>query len=213
MVLTRPVFTLYSHAQRLCRRLPLAAFLLLFSVFFTTSPVFTAHASGGKRLVADELSLKAVGNQFFVNIPLGVDDDEWLMLLLKDGAVIELGVELSIERRRSWWSNSVLASATHTFTMRYDQLTREFQMFHGNAANPVRERNIRKLLSDTWAKLSLPLVSLQAVAEHGEGQVFLVTVDITLQHGQTPPWLANSGLFWSSEIAPPLTLTLEYHTR
>ena len=211
MALIRPSFLNLFPTQRVCRILSVVFFFLCCCAPLFTGPV--AHAAAPRKLVAGEMVLEAANSQFYVNLVLGVNEEEWLKLLLKDGAVIELGIDLSMERRRSWWANSVLAEKTYTFTLHYDQLTREFQFFQSTDQKPSRDRDLHNLLRANWGKLHLPLVPLQTVSQYGEDVEFLITAEITLRHGQTPPWLANSGLFWSSEIAPPLTLTLEYHIK
>lgn len=143
-------------------------------------------------------------NTLSMTLAVTVDDEEGLREMLKDGAVLELMLTVTIERERSWWANVVVFSHTYPYVIRHDPLSRDFivNFTDKNQKRELRDRNLTRLLHESWKNLSLyimPLNTLNMV----EGTNYRLNFSITLRHIEVPPWLEKNLLFWSAEVTPP----------
>jgi hypothetical protein len=145
-------------------------------------------------------------------ISIAVDNEASLRDLLKDGAILELEIQASVERLRSLLGNAELSRQTRVSLLRHDPLSREFLLTVPGAEDDteLRDRNLTRLLYAGWKKLALPLVPLKALRDEGEDEEFAVRLDIALRHADVPPWLQKNIVFWSSEVAPQLRFILPF---
>lgn len=181
-------------------------FLILFLLFWSTA----GQAAPPKRFEIQTLSLVNKNDTLAINLSLSVDDEEGLYNLLKDGAVIELAINIDIQRKREWWSNATLASLQYTSVVRHDPLTREFFITVPGAEHSLQDRNLTRLLGNSWSKLTLPLIPLSIIELEGHGKTYIISGSVGLSHIETPPWLANNSVFWSAEIIAPVSFSLQY---
>lgn len=194
--------------QKTYYHLPKVIILLLLLMYSATS----AFAAPPKRFIIDALSLKNEDQALSIDLALSVDEEDGLRDLLKDGAVIELKVNLKVERRRSWWANADIAEREYVSIIRHDPLSREFYLSMPDEKNLYRDRNLSRLLMETWQNLHLPLIPLQRIEDEGLDNTFIIHGEASLTHMEVPPWLAGSS-FWSSEIIPKATFSLEYRSQ
>ncbi|MDR2123845.1 MAG: DUF4390 domain-containing protein [Desulfovibrio sp.] len=186
-----------------------AALCFLLTAFFGVS----ASAAPAHRLIADPPpALRAAGAFLVAEISIAVDNEAGLRDLLKDGAILELEMESSVERRRSLLGNAELNSQTRVSLLRHDPLSREFLLTRPGPEDDreLRDRNLSRLLYAGWKKLALPLIPLKTLRAEGEDEEFAVRLEITLRHSDVPPWLQKNFVFWSSEVAPQLIFTLPF---
>lgn len=218
---------------------------LLVMVLILVMPA-KGDAAPPKRFEIQTFSLVTTNNTLTVDLALSVDDEEGLYNLLKDGAVVELGIDIRVERKREWWSNATIASLRYTSVIRHDPLTREFFLTMPSGTLPttqpplaeedpvgspaispenmgtpmepdkagttlmLKDRNLTRLLTNSWHKLRLPLIPLSLIELEGHNQTYVISGSASLNHIETPPWLAQNSVFWSAEIIPPVTFSLEY---
>lgn len=203
-----------SPGRKLARRIfPLETFMVLLALgIFCFSFAFpdSGQAAPPKRFDIQTFSLSTTDSTLSINLALALDDEDGLYNILKDGAVVELGIDLDIQRKREWWSNADIASFRYTSVIRHDPLTREFYLLMPNADQPLKDRNLTRLLANSWQKLSLPLIPLSLIELEGRNQTYVISCSIALNHIETPPWLAQNSVFWSAEIIPPVNISLEY---
>lgn len=186
----------------------LAVFLLLFSLFCPS-----ALALPPQSFIVENILLSTEEETLMVNLGFSVDDEDGLRDMLKDGAVLELKITLSLERERSWWSNKTIEKKETVFHLRHDPLTREFVFLpqNGTPSTPVRDKNLTRLINATIRQLHLPLVSLAALVKEGMEQDYAVKANIGLRYTDVPPWLEKSAVFWSTVIIPEHTEALPFH--
>lgn len=196
----------YARKSRLLWQ---GVFLCIVLWLMACSPSLS-HAAAPKRFEIQALSLLTSDNTLTVNLSLAVDDEDGLYNLLKDGAVVELGITIDVERKRDWWSNATIASIPFTSVIRHDPLTREFFLTMPGKEKPLKDRNLTRLLSNSWLQLQLPLIPMSLIELEGRNQTYIISGSAGLTHIETPPWLAKNSVFWSAEIIPPITFSLEY---
>ncbi len=145
-----------------------------------------------------------------VRVGVSVDNEQGLYDMLKDGASVQLTATVKLERLRTLWSNVPLAEQVYTSILRHNPLTREFLLYMPGEAKPVADRDLSRLLAATWYKLSFPVgpVDLLRQAEPGSG--YRISLDLSLQHTEVPPWLARAFVFWSKNVVEPVTLTIPF---
>ena len=190
----------------------LLAFLLLCAGLCTC---FTSQAKAApQQFVMAPPATRVDGDTLRVDLSLTVDDEDGLRDLLKDGAVLALTVSLEMDRSRSWWTNAAVVSKSYTSNIRHDPLTRDFVLTlpTEGGEKQLRDKNLTRLLHNSWRKLSFPLTSLQVLQEQGQDEEYNIILKVQLQHTEVPPWLEKSIVFWSADIVPEQTRTLIYQT-
>ena len=168
-----------------------------------------AHASP-KRFQIESMSLVTENAHLGVRLALTVDDEDALYNLLKNGAHLGLRLTASLERERSWWGNAELASVEQTYHLQHSPLTREFVFTAPGDAPVLKNRNMGKLLAESWKQLHLPLVPMTTIDEQGLDKSYKVIVEVALIFLEAPPWLASSSIFWTEEVVPPVSFSLVY---
>ena len=188
----------------------LAVLLAFFSLVFTLALPVSGQAAPPKRFEIQTFSLSTIDETLSINLALALDDEDGLYNILKDGAVVELGIDVDIQRKRDWWSNADIASLRYTSVIRHDPLTREFYLMMPGSEQPLKDRNLTRLLANSWQKISLSLIPLSLIELEGRNQTYVISCSIALNHIETPPWLAQNSVFWSAEIIPAVNISLEY---
>lgn len=185
--------------------------LLLLGVFLFLS--LPAHASPPQKLLLAPPATSVLNSELFLNLSLTVDDEDGLRDLLKDGAVLRLGLSVAMNRKRSWWTNAEVVSREYHSIIRHDPLTRDFVVTlpASDGEKTLRDKNLTRLLHASWRKLSLLVAPLQVLYAQGEKEEFLISFTLSLQHTEVPPWLEKSFIFWSSDVVPQEKRTLPFH--
>lgn len=145
----------------------------------------------------------------YVKLSLNVDNEDGLRDMLKDGAVLDLSVSTTLERKR-WWSNEEIVSSEFVATILHDPLTRDFVVLlpGTEGQKQVRDKNLTRLLHSTWRSLSLPVLSLTDLLLQERDAEYSLILNVSLQHAEVPPWLENSLVFWSSKVVPSEKIVL-----
>ena len=166
-----------------------------------------------QRFVIENARFSTHNDTLFFSCAVSVDEESGLHDLLKDGAVLELAVTLTLDRHRSWWTDSEVASATYTSILRHDPLTRDFIISQNSASGPelTRDRNLTRLLYGNWGRLELPVTPMEAIRKLGPDREYTLKAEFSLRHTDVPPWLQNTIGFWSSDVVPSEEITLEFH--
>lgn len=180
------------------------AVLWLYCAALLISAPGSVWAVPPKNFVLERVQSVVEGDALSLNVSLSVDNEEGLRNILKDGAILELTISVTVERKRSLWANAEVAALEFVSFIRHDPLSRDFLVTcpGRDGDKELRDRNLTRLLHASWRKLRLPLVPLELLrAEDPEGD-YQIAVSITLEHAEAPPWLGKDSVFWSSSIVP-----------
>lgn len=190
----------------------LSSLLLAFAAFLFLPPSF-AQAAPPQRFVIENARFAPHEDILYFSCSASVDEESGLHAILKDGAVLELTVTVSLERHRSWWTNSEVAEVSYKSLLRHDPLSRDFIIVYPTDSGEelTRDRNLTRLLSGHWGKLELAVAPLEAMRQLGADRDYILTARFSLRHTEVPPWLQNSVGFWSSEVVPDEKVALEFH--
>ena len=171
-----------------------------------------ASAAPPQRFLLGTPALSVVDGVLSVDCPVGVDNEDGLRDLLKDGAMLELRVSYELERKRSWWSNAGVVSGVFVSRLRHDPLTREFLLTMPGDGREIlhKDRNLTRLLYATWRTLRLPITPERIFQGDDVSHEYLVTLDFELRHTELPPWLEKSPGLWSANVVPRETRELTY---
>jgi hypothetical protein len=172
------------------------------------------HGAPPQSFVMSSMALRVDAGVLLLGVALSVDDEDGLRDLLKDGAVLEFSITIDMQRKRSWWMNADVVHLVYTSALRHDPLTREFRLTMPRKGGDVtvKDRNLTRLLHNTWRAFSLPIVALRELlpANDGEQKEYDVHVSLKLRHIEVPPWLEKSTMFWSSNVIPEKNDILEF---
>lgn len=146
-------------------------------------------------------------NMLRLHLRLSVDDEDGLRLLLRDGATLELGLKVTVERKRTLWANESIAALEFSSLLKYDPLTRQYLLTTPGSHETVQAANLRSLLAGTWKNLDLPLLEMEHFVRDEDYRVDLA---LSLQYTELPPWLDRSLVFWSREVVPSETHKMEF---
>ena len=150
-------------------------------------------------------SLGGTDKHLEVNLRLALSEEHNLAYMLRDGAKMEMSCEVQLLRKRTFWSNELVAETATYNSRAYDLLLREF-VLGANGQPPARNESFRRLMTETWENLSVPLDNPAGLEQDED---YAVKVTVALKHTEMPPWLTRSILFWSDEIITPTTFELD----
>lgn len=175
---------------------------LIFSFFFFFTP--SALALPPTRLLINSPALSFQDGVLQFTLSITVDDEEGLREIMKDGAVLELMTTVDVERERSWWANAKVFSRVYSSILQHDPLSRDFIVTfpEKDGERELRDRNLTRLLYESWKKLSFPILPAAALTRQ-ENEAYHLHFTITLRHIGVPPWLEKNLFFWSPEVVPP----------
>jgi hypothetical protein len=186
-----------------------AACFCLLLAFFCALPAF---ALPPQRLLLEPPLAAAENGVLTLSLSLTVDHEDGLRDLLKDGAVLELAISVTVERERSWWSNAEAADVAFSSVLRHDPLSRDFLVTvpAPDGDRELRDKNLTRLLFASWRKLSLPIISLETLRRNEDADEYAIAVSIGLHHTEVPPWLEKTLVFWSADVVPAEKRTVHF---
>lgn len=202
------------RTQRLClarsdacsplpRRAPAVVFCLL--IFLCVLALQPPACLAEQNFLLKGFSLEGTDKQLEVHLRLMVSEEHNLAYMLRDGAKVEMTCHVQFLRKRTFWSNELVAENTIYTHLAYDLLLREFVLSTEDSP-PTRNESFRALMRATWEDLSIPLENPGGL-EQDQDYALKATVD--LKYTEMPPWLTRSILFWSEEIIPATTFELD----
>jgi hypothetical protein len=136
-----------------------------------------------------------------------VDEVERLEAMLLDGATLVLHCRAELERHRGMWTDQTLSEAGCRSTLRADTLTQEFEVQAPGDGQALRGQDLEQLLTRAWEQIALDLGSF---ANLKRGSDYSVSLTVSLEHADVPPWLKSSLFFWSWEVAPQIGYSMDF---
>ena len=146
-----------------------------------------------------------------VKTGISVDNVAGLYEMLKDGASLQLEVDVKLERVRSLWSNVTLAEKKLVSPLRHNPLTREFMLIMPSGDKPLLDKNLERLLAATWHKFQIDVGPVDLLREAEPGSAYRILLTISLRHAEVPPWLAKNYVLWSWNVVEPVNITMPFH--
>lgn len=169
----------------------------------------TLAKSEGATLRLTSFSVEKIDNstaeELRVQSRIQIDNIAVVRDQLRDGAHMVLKAVVSLHQLRSVLSNKLLGATELELHLRHDPLRRNFIVFHGK--NIFQSRVLADALSTAWDDAILDLVPESPLET---GQEYRVTMQLTLQHAEVPPWLEKALFFWSWDVVPPVTVTQDF---
>lgn len=124
---------------------------------------------------------------------------------LMEGALLNLEISALLERRHSLRPNSSLSSASLLYQIRFDPVSREFVLLRPDLP-PLRQRRLSHLLENVLADMVL-FLPLEKAARPGK---YRASLKLGLRQADIPPLIERTLFFWSWEVIPPTTFSLDY---
>ncbi len=187
---------------------------ILLAACLLCSSFSVVNAAPPQSFVLENMLLRADASTLMLNFSVSVDDEDGLRDLLKDGANLELTLNIAMQRQRSWWMNADVTELVYVSFLRHNPLTREFTITMPRTGGDVtlKDRNLTRLIHKTWRTYAVPVVAMSQLsdAEKKSSDTFSIKVSLSLRHSEVPPWLEKSPAFWSSDVVPKVSYTLEY---
>jgi hypothetical protein len=168
---------------------------------------FPALAASPERFTLEEPRLEVRAGTLFLHLPLGVLNEMALSDMLRDGAMLELRIEMEVLRKRSLLPNAGEEEKEFSSIIKHDPLTREFRASLPGSGEILHDPLLSALLRKSWKKLELPLLESPRLRADSE---YLVEISLSLRHAELPPWLERTLVFWTRDVLPALQLTLDY---
>lgn len=180
--------------------LPALLFCALFAGLAQAAPDNFVHGRPVLSLSEGALTL---------SLPLSVDNEDALGALLRDGASIELAINVTIQRKRSVWFNEKVHETVFSSLLRHDPLSREYRMTMPGSEQILQDKSLRALLARTWKTMKLPLAPGELFAPNNN---YVVKIELSLKHTALPPWLDRTLVFWNKDVVNSASIELEYRT-
>lgn len=127
--------------------------------------------------------------------------------LEEDGAVLGLICTATIERKRTIWMNSELASTEYVSRLSKNALSNEYVLNIPGSSEPLRSKELASLLEKAWGGITLRL-GPWSMLETGEG--YILDLNIELKRSDVPAWLQYTLFFWSWDVFPGANYQLDF---
>ena len=199
-VLTR--FFLFSSKVRACLWVGGLFFLCL-----SFGLCSAARAAGAARFILEQPQWVEGSGKLWLKLPLGLENEDMLEELLRDGIKLELRIETRLERKRSFWFNAGMEEAEFVSSLSYDHLSGEFKMILPGREQVQHNPVLPRLLTEGWLALKLPLADLSLVEP---GKEYLIEAEISLVRAEMPNWLDRTLIFMNKNVVETEHITLDY---
>lgn len=177
-----------SWLPRCLRNLPV---MLLLAV------LCCARAQAADELVIRSPSVSVVDGVYVLSAQLQFDVPMGVEAVIRDGATLELALQVRFSRHRSWWRDAQLAELTQRYELKYHAVSERYLL-----------RNLNSGAQSSYITLTEALVALRRIEQVPLLDQTLITPDERNQislHAevvvQSIPGLLNTLLFWRSEFS------------
>jgi hypothetical protein len=187
--------------------LNLAVFFFLACALASAAIPGSARAQG-EGLYLDNLVLDNQAGEITARFGVDVVGLEKIRRALEDeGAVLGLICTAIIDRKRTMWMNSELATTEYVSRLSKDALSNEYVLRSPGMPEPMRSKELEPLLEKGWGGITLslgPWSMLKPGSEYG------LNLTIELKRADVPAWLDYTLFFWSWDVYPSTTYQLDF---
>lgn len=137
--------------------------------------------------------LQLVDGVYLLSARLYIPVDDHLRAVLKDGVVLQLGLELKVIRRRSYWLNEEVAALTQQYQLRYHAVSDRYIVRNLNTGEQETFPTMEDALHELEHVSGLPALDQALVRKDRE---YEAQMRATIEVGEVPAvlrWL----MFWS----------------
>ncbi|SHN67902.1 DUF4390 domain-containing protein [Desulfovibrio litoralis] len=159
--------------------------------FFSSYPKSKAE---NIELVSTNTQVNIIGDQLKISTDLKLEGLAQIRAMLKDGAVLSLELDYSLNKKRTLWFNEQLTKYVYASTLLYDQLSREFLIYLPNNETPKRDKKLNRLIEENWKQISINF-NTSVLNQSTENETYKLDLTLTLRHKEQPPWLSKTLLF------------------
>lgn len=178
---------------------------VVFCWFLTLCVLPCSALAEEARLEFTQFSLEKKEHTLTLLSQIRLNNDNMVRNQLRDGAQMVLKGVVTLHRLRTLLSNELLGQAEVVVHLRHDPLRKEFMAFR--AQQVYQNRNLAQALYTAWDSAPVALVLAQPLAAD---ESYRVTMHLTLQHAEVPPWLEKALFFWSWDVVPPVDVTQDF---
>ncbi len=155
----------------------------------------------GARAQADELVIRSpsvsvmagvyvLSAQLQFDVPLGVE------AVIRDGATLELALQVRFSRQRGWWRDAQLAELTQRYELKYHTVSERYLLRNLNSGAQSSYITLTEALVALRRIEQVPLLDQALIAPDERNQISLHAEVVV----QSIPGLLNTLLFWRSEF-------------
>lgn len=165
------------------------------------------HAEGDAVFLLNSFSMTMFNGSPRLEAAVAVSDVAPIRANLRDGAALNLSLDVVVELPRLVLPSQTLAECHILYQIRFDPLTREYVLLR-EATPPQRHSSLESLLNDALGDTVIPLIPATPLAPD---ESYRASLTLTLRHAHVPPWLKRTLFFWSWDVLAPATFTLDFH--
>lgn len=164
------------------------------------------RAEGGAAFVLNSLSVVFQQGTTRLEAAIAVNDPAPLQANLRDGAALNLHMDVLVERPRMVLPDKTVSQQRLLFQIRFDPLTREYLLLR-SAQSPLRQRRLAALLEEVLGDATIPLAPPAMLMP---GERYRARLTLAIRHADVPPWLEKALFFWSWDVIAPTTFSLDF---
>ncbi|MCH5276340.1 MAG: DUF4390 domain-containing protein [Desulfovibrionaceae bacterium] len=164
------------------------------------------RAEGDAVFVLNSLSVTTRTDIPRLEAAVTVSDVAPIRANLRDGAALNLSLDVILELPRLVLPSQILAESHILYQIRFDPLAREYLLLR-EAAPPLRHSSLESLLNDVLGDTVIPLVPSTPFTPD---DTYRATLTLSLRHAHVPPWLKKALFFWSWDVLAPAAFTLDF---
>lgn len=139
-------------------------------------------------------SLADAGGRITARFGVSVEDVPILKGELEDGLALVLVCEVGLYRENDWWLSSRVASGKLTSGLRFDPLKQEYVMTTPGGGQPLRDKDLVKLLEKGWGDVEVALGSWALLEK---GQKYSLRLFTSMNEEDAPDGILRYLYFWS----------------
>lgn len=164
------------------------------------------YAEGDAVFLLNSLSVATRSGATRLEAAVTVSDTAPIRANLRDGAALNLSLDVIVELPRLMLPAQTLAESHILYQLRFDPLTREYVLLR-EAAPALRHNSLDALLNGVLGDTVIPFVPSTPLLPD---DTYRAALTLSLRHAHVPPWLKRTLFFWSWDVLAPATFTLDF---
>lgn len=164
------------------------------------------YAEGDAVFLLNSLSVATRNGTPCLEAAVTVSDTAPIRANLRDGAALNLSLDVVVELPRLVLPSQTLAECHILCQLRFDPLTREYVLLR-EAAPALRHNSLEVLLNGVLGDTVIPFVPSTPLTPD---DTYRAALTLSLRHAHVPPWLKRALFFWSWDVLAPATFILDF---